>query len=434
MLNGLFDFFSDFPDPRCVGRTRHRFLDTFIIAVVDGKFNEITAIPAGNQKKRHQAVTDYCQSNCLAPGSSLKPDYDAFDEQHGRLVRRRGWVCSVSADVTFREDGSRIRRKIAGWSNNYMASLLFGNQTPSVGAARRRHLMRKPCIFGLLLTGLLVPLRLCANEMVVKQPLDAPAVRGTIIAAMLKKHDNPFLLHPYDPNYIIYTNTTHINKAAAGIYGQSKNFATDEAKFQLSLSFPVWRAIVSDNSLLGASYTQQSWWQITNTAESSPFRETNYQPQFFLAWLTDYSFAGWVVREIELGLNHQSNGRAEPASRSWNRAYARLMAQRGNWQVDLKPWVRFTEQADKDDNPDIIKYMGHYRLKAGYAWGDSVLSLECRYNWNSGYGAAEIGWSYPVTRHVRFYAQLFSGYGESLIDYNFRQTRAGLGIMLNDIL
>ncbi|SPW26464.1 Phospholipase A1 precursor [Edwardsiella tarda] len=28
----------------------------------------------------------------------------------------------------------------------------------------------------------------------------------------------------------------------------------------------------------------------------------------------------------------------------------------------------------------------------------------------------------------------YSGYGESLIDYNFRQTRFGVGIMLNDIL
>ncbi|RLS12066.1 hypothetical protein CKN53_20685, partial [Acinetobacter baumannii] len=26
------------------------------------------------------------------------------------------------------------------------------------------------------------------------------------------------------------------------------------------------------------------------------------------------------------------------------------------------------------------------------------------------------------------------GYGESMIDYNFRQTRVGVGIMLNDVL
>lgn len=78
--------------------------------------------------------------------------------------------------------------------------------------------------------------------------------------------------------------------------------------------------------------------------------------------------------------------------------------------------------------------MGYYRLKVGYAWDAAVFSIDGHYNWNSGYGGATMGWSYPITKHVRFYTQLFSGYGESLIDYNVRQTRVGVGIMLNDVL
>jgi|GWRWMinimDraft_5_1066013.scaffolds.fasta_scaffold15376_1 predicted transposase YbfD/YdcC len=258
MLNGLLDSFSNFPDPRCVGRTRHSFVDTLVIAVcaviagaeswvdiadyghakedwlrsflslpggipshdtfrrvfsildpvtfeshfyqwvagchapldreviaidgktvrgsfdraaqrgplhlvsafateqglslgqlaVDGKSNEITAIPEllaclslegnivtmdamgcqraiaqqiidqkadyilalkGNQKKRHQAVVNYCQRNCLAPGSPRKPDYDAFDESHGRLVRRRGWVYPVNDELAQLHDWPGIR-------------------------------------------------------------------------------------------------------------------------------------------------------------------------------------------------------------------------------------------------------------------------------------------------------------------------------------
>ena len=45
---------------------------------------------------------------------------------------------------------------------------------------------------------------------------------------------------------------------------------------------------------------------------------------YFLGWATDYQFAGWTLREIETGFNHESNGRAEPTSRSWNRVYAVL--------------------------------------------------------------------------------------------------------------
>jgi len=188
---------------------------------------------------------------------------------------------------------------------------------------------------------------------------------------------------------------------------------------------------LGDNSLLGASYTQGSWWQLSNKSESSPFRETNYEPQIFLGWATDYSLAGWTLRDVEVGFNHQSNGRSDPTSRSWNRAYARLMAQNGNWQVELKPWLRLSD--NKDDNPDITRYMGHYRVRVGYLWGDSIFSAEGRYNWNSGYGGGEVSWSYPLTEHVRFYTKVFSGYGESLIDYNHRQTRVGVGVTLNDM-
>jgi phospholipase A1 len=73
-------------------------------------------------------------------------------------------------------------------------------------------------------------------------------------------------------------------------------------KFQLSLAFPFWRGILGPNSVLGASYTQKSWWQLSNSGESSPFRETNYEPQLFLGFATDYEFAGWTLRDVEWAL------------------------------------------------------------------------------------------------------------------------------------
>ncbi len=228
---------------------------------------------------------------------------------------------------------------------------------------------------------------------------DALPVRGSIIANLLQEHDNAFTLYPYESNYLLYTYTSDINKEAIKSYDWSEHARNDELDFQLSLAFPLWRGIAGDNSLLAASYTQGSWWQVTNTKESSPFRETNYEPQLFLGWATDYDVAGWTLRDVEVGVNHQSNGKADPTSRSWDRFYTRLMAQNGNWQVELKPWLRF---GSKDDNPDISRYMGYYRLKIGYAWGPSVFSVESRYNWNSGYGSGQLGWSYPITRHVRF--------------------------------
>ncbi|EKT61100.1 phospholipase A [Providencia burhodogranariea] len=259
-------------------------------------------------------------------------------------------------------------------------------------------------------------------------------IKGSIIDGLLQNYDNPFVLYPYESNYIIYTYTSSINKNAIKSYDWGKDALNDEVKFQLSLAFPLWRGVAGENSVLAASYTQRSWWQLSNKKESSPFRETNYEPQIFIGWATDYQLGGWTLREIETGFNHESNGRSDPTSRSWNRVYARAMAQNGNWQVDLKPWYRLPESEGSDDNKDITKYMGYYRLKVGYALGDSVVTATGRYNWNSGFGAAELGWSYPVSKHVRIYTQLFSGYGESMIDYDFRQTRFGIGVMLNDML
>lgn len=257
---------------------------------------------------------------------------------------------------------------------------------------------------------------------------------GSVIANMMADHDTPFMLYPYETNYLLTTYASHINKKPIESYSWAEHAQKVEAKFQISLGIPIWRGVLGENSLLAASYTQRSWWQAFNHKQSSPFRETNYEPQIFLAWLTDWQLAGWTVREVEVGLNHQSNGRSEPTSRSWNRGYMRIAAVNDNWLVELKPWFRFNESSRKDDNPDMIKYMGHYRAKIGYQLGDSVFSVSGNYNWSSGYGGAEAGWSYPLSKHTRLYTQVFSGYGESMIDHNYKQTvRVGVGIMLNDL-
>lgn len=99
-------------------------------------------------------------------------------------------------------------------------------------------------ILGWLLPAAMMPLAVYAQEATVKEIHDAPAVQGSIIANMLQVHDNPFTLYPYDTNYLIYTNTSDLNKEAISSYNWSENARKDEVKFQLSLAFPFWRGIV----------------------------------------------------------------------------------------------------------------------------------------------------------------------------------------------
>ncbi|XPE43241.1 phospholipase A [Shigella flexneri] len=77
----------------------------------------------------------------------------------------------------------------------------------------------------------------------------------------------------------------------------------------MSLAFPLWRRILGPNSVLGASYPQKSWWQLSNSEESSPFRETNSSRNCSLGFATDYRFAGWTLRDVEMGYDRDSNGR-----------------------------------------------------------------------------------------------------------------------------
>lgn len=259
---------------------------------------------------------------------------------------------------------------------------------------------------------------------------DPSTVSKGLITQLLRENESTFDLYPYEENYFLFTATNGINQEALSNESWIEDARDREVKYQISLALPISRGFAGENSVLGVSYTQRSWWQVFNDDISSPFRESNYEPQLFLGWATDYTLTGWSLEEIEIGLNHQSNGRSNPASRGWNRGYIRLMARKDNWQIDLKPWFLMGETEPKN-NPDIAKYLGYYRLKVSYHPGKSIFAIRGRYNWNTGYGGAEVSWSYPISSNSCFYAQLFNGYGESLIDYNFHQTRFGIGLIMN---
>jgi phospholipase A1 len=203
-----------------------------------------------------------------------------------------------------------------------------------------------------------------------------------------------------------------------------------EAKFQLSLKTKLVDNLFDGNGDLWIGYTQQSNWQAYNSVESEPFRETNYAPEIFTAWRTGLDLPlGWRWQMVNLGFVHQSNGRTEPLSRSWNRVYAQFGLERGDWQLYLRPWLRVEEGSD-DDNPDIEDYLGHGDLRLLWRKGGHDLGLTTRWSPSDNRGALQLDWHYPLKGDLKAYLQLFHGYGETLIDYNHRQTAIGLGVSL----
>jgi phospholipase A1 len=204
-----------------------------------------------------------------------------------------------------------------------------------------------------------------------------------------------------------------------------------ETELQLSFKIKAMEGMFGhDNADLWFGYTITSFWQAYNDTISSPFRETDYEPEAMLVYRTDYEIAGFRGRFINLGAVHQSNGRAAGLSRSWNRVYAQFGFERDNLALLIRPWYRIPE-GDEDDNPDIVDYMGHGDLQLVYRKGRNAYSLLLRNNFSSdNHGAMKLDWNFPLYGRLKGYVQYFNGYGESLIDYNHKQQTIGLGVSL----
>jgi phospholipase A1 len=205
-----------------------------------------------------------------------------------------------------------------------------------------------------------------------------------------------------------------------------------EAKFQLSFKTKALENLFGDNGDVWMGYTQSSRWQVYNGEESRPFRETNYEPEVLLVFRNNYSLLGWKGRMAAVGINHQSNGRADPFSRSWNRVMFNVGLDRDNWALTLRPWIRLSDGND-DDNPDMEDYMGRGDMTLVHSIGGHEFALMARHSLRGGdrsHGALQFDWGFPIHNTLRGHLQVFDGYGESMIDYNHRATYVGLGISL----
>lgn len=212
-----------------------------------------------------------------------------------------------------------------------------------------------------------------------------------------------------------------------------QNLTSSEAKFQISLKTKAWENIFGNNGDLWLGYTQSSRWQVYNSEESRPFRETNYEPEASLMFRTNYELLGLNARLLGVTLNHQSNGRSDPLSRSWNRVIFNLGFEKDNFALMLRPWYRIEEDVKDDNNPDIKDYIGRGDLTAFYRHKENDFSLMLRHSLKGGdksHGAVQFDWAFPIKGKLRGHLQLFDGYGESLIDYNHRATYVGLGVSL----
>lgn len=260
--------------------------------------------------------------------------------------------------------------------------------------------------------------------------LDANDPHGILT---VREH-NPMYLMPIwynsSPNYAPSSPTR--GAASQERFSDQKRI---ETKMQVSFKSKIAEDLFKSRADLWFGYTQKSDWQIYNQGRrSAPFRNTDYEPEIFITQPVKAQLPwGGRLRMLGVGFGHQSNGQSRPESRSWNKVYAMAGMEWGKLTVIPRVWMRLFDSSGKDnDNPDLTKYLGYGDVKLQYRLNDKHnFSTTLRYNPKSGYGAAEAAYTFPIKGKLQGVVRGFHGYGESLIDYNHKQSGIGFGLMFN---
>ncbi|MFG1505502.1 phospholipase A [Halobacteriovorax sp. ZH5_bin.2] len=249
------------------------------------------------------------------------------------------------------------------------------------------------------------------------------------------------LVTAHRPNYILPITYMHDPNEAP--YPSDDELKNIETKFQLSFKFTVLSHIFGSKTDLNFAYTQKSLWQLYNKKNSAAFRDTNYEPELFVSF--EPFKEDWRIFKnyYHFGFVHQSNGKDLPLSRSWNRIFATTFFEWQKTLFMLKVWYRINEEAKDgptdytgDDNPDITDYLGYFELTGIHKINGHTLSWMLRNNLKKdNKGALEVSWSFPLPEtRLKGYLQAFTGYGETMIDYDYNMTRVGLGVAFTDWL
>ena len=222
-----------------------------------------------------------------------------------------------------------------------------------------------------------------------------------------------------------------------------------EAKFHFSAKFDIWPN--RSQHAVYFAFTQKSLWDIYRS--SLPFRENNYAPELFYSYFhvpgryEPDPGCGFFFERV--GIIHESTGLQGADSRGWNRVYvesrfacydpaSRYAA------VTLKLWA---PPIGKSDNSDISRYEGYGELTIsvgsdrGRGWlGDWELAAHGRKgmrDWRIGSLELDGRWRPRYGDFWRFtpylYAQLFTGYGETLLSYDRSLTTFRVGVGFTDL-
>ncbi|MDU1890970.1 MAG: phospholipase A [Dysgonomonas sp.] len=203
---------------------------------------------------------------------------------------------------------------------------------------------------------------------------------------------------------------------------------TADAMFQISIRHRLTKSILPFGTFAYLTYTQKSFWNIY--AESSPFRDTNYNPGVGLAKVILHKNRLLGVAFIQI--KHESNGREKEESRSWN--YLSLAAKyyiNPQFNISGEFWLPYV---DGDNNKDLLDYKGLGQINVSLTDARQKWWLEMQLNQRKGFGnintIASIAFKVSKSSNQYLFLRFQDGYGDSLLDYNKYSMNVRIGMCI----
>lgn len=263
-----------------------------------------------------------------------------------------------------------------------------------------------------------------------------------------------FNIRGYKPISLSWVHADTVNRAPSSpADGHSATeevpYLVTEGRVQLSVRTKVGQGLLpvtrfGGRDSLWFAYSQQSHWQLFSSSISRPFRTTDHEPELIYIVPTPVELpGGWQLRYSGVSINHQSNGQSLPLSRSWNRVILMAgMEKDDKFVLSGRLWNRITDGDEVDDNPGISDLVGRAEVTGAWQVDKShTLMLTLRHSMKrTANGSWRLEWLRalgndgrgPNASGLRLHVQIFSGYGDSLIDYNRGRTLLSVGMSLVD--
>jgi phospholipase A1 len=223
-----------------------------------------------------------------------------------------------------------------------------------------------------------------------------------------------------------------------------QDYRITETRLQLSVRAKIAQGLFAYSprgiDSLWFGYSQQSYWQLFTPRLSRPFRSTDHEPELIYVYpLQPAQPHAWRLRYAGAGVVHQSNGQSLPLSRSWNRAYLMAGAERDGLQLQGRVWRRIHDDDSDDDNPGISDFIGRAELQARWRPNrNHQFVATARHALRSnGHGSLRLEWFRALAdpgegppAGLQLHTQFFTGYGDTLLDYNKRRSVFSIGLSL----